>query len=296
MKTVPRVLLADFEAEPGAVPREGRIGERRGRLDGVGGGVAELERFEVLLEREGGHDADFDVSPEPAERGLELAGARGRIPISGEHTVGAERSFGGGPDEGGRRDVALPFDQLRIDPFLHREPMFVDGPDAKGLGIARFEHDFVGNNLQGLFRSGRRPRRSGGIGRQAGVVPLPTETIELLVGLEVDLAVVGHRGAETFADEGGLADDFAAGRARFDDKQIAGGPGVGGRGFVHALRADVHGDVKFAVGIAGRALPLFDAQLVFPLHLARLGIHGTEVAGAVHLVDDVADDDGRAGQ
>ena len=297
------ILAAHFKTEAGGVPRQRRVREGRGRLHRVGGDVGQGEGLEVLHQREAGQYTTLDVTRDglavgALEGGLELTRAASGGHFGDQLARRIEGSLEGGLDERRGRNERLPLEGLRIDALGHSETVGIEHADAERLGLAGAQQHLVGDGLQLGGGAGLGPRGLGGCGGQAGIAARFAEGVELFVRLQIHLAVVAHGRTEDAAGDLGAADFLGAVGSGPQHEQVAIGHAVGvGRGRRRGiLQGDVHAHVQQAIGIKGRALALFDADLLLPQHLARGRLDGSQVARAGDLIESVAHDNRRAGQ
>ena len=232
------------------------------------------------------------------KRGLELTRAASGGHFGDQLARRIEGSLEGGLHQRRGRNKRLPLQGLRIDALGHSETVGIEHAHAERLGLAGAQQHLVGDGLQLGGGAGLGPGGRGRAGCQTSIAAGLAEGVELLVGLQVDLAVVAHRRAEDAAGDLGAADLLGAVGSGSQHEQVTVGDTIriGRGGCRGVLHRDIHAHVQQAVGVEGRALALFDAHLLLPQHLARARLDGGQIARAGDLIERVAHHNRRAGQ
>ena len=184
------VLLAHFITQTGTDPRQGRIGELRRLFNRVCGCLAQIERFEVLLDRQIAQDTPANDRARISHRGHECAGGRHILRVCHEFATFIESALHRGFHQRCGRDVARPFHGLGIDIFVYGQTVRVERSDTELGFAAGLQQHFRRNGLQFCDRAGIRPRLFFDRRRQARIIPRLAEAIEFLVRLDVNLSVV----------------------------------------------------------------------------------------------------------
>ena len=297
-KAVVAVFFPHLKFEPGADPRQGRVGELGGRLDGIGGGFGQGELVKILPDGQARQDAPADHARQPAQAGQEGSGG-GRFVGSGDHlSLLVKGRFHHRLHLRRRRHIGSPFDLVRVADVFDRQSVRVQRTHAQTGDAIRLHEDFGRNGLQARGGAGRGPFfRNAGFGWGSGGLGRP-EAVELFGGLQVDSAAVSGGSSIAAALQHVLGDNFACliawGNHIDHAMSSAGAFLAGGGGGLGGSKHDRN--VKPAIGKKGRRIALFGPQRQLPQNNSRRSIHVHQGAHFAGLKDPVPNQNRRTGR